>query len=151
MPNGRPPTPIEVKRRRGTLRADPHPEKTNGTLALAPAAPLRAERGPIAQALIDAGAGAWLSSVDDAVLLPLIDGAWAERQSMMQRWVASDYRDEQAARRLKVIEENLTKWLSLAGLTPVDRARLGLAEVKVRSTLEELVDKRARRAGRQPS
>lgn len=147
---GRPATPIEIKRRRGTLRKDRHPAAVEGTLALAPAetAP---ERGPIAEALLAAGAGAWLSTVDDAVLLPLIDEAWAERRSLMQRWVGSDFRDEQAARRLKTVEENLTKWLSLAGLTPTDRARLGLAEVKARSKLEELADRRAKRAGRPAS
>lgn len=42
----------------------------------------------------------------------------------MQRWVASDYSADGIASRLKNVEENLTKWLSLAGLTPTDRARL---------------------------
>ena len=34
--------------------------------------------------------------------------------------------------------------LSLLGLSPSDRARLGIAEVKARSKLEEMMDRRSR-------
>lgn len=68
MTAGRPPTPIEVKRRRGTLRKDRTPAAT-GTLALEPSA-FQPEQGPIADVLTTAGAGAWLSRVDDVLLLP---------------------------------------------------------------------------------
>lgn len=39
---------------------------------------------------------------------------------------------------ISTIETEMTKLLSLIGLTPADRSRLGLAEVKAASTLEKL-------------
>lgn len=50
---------------------------------------------------------------------------------------------------LQTTEVQITKWLSLLGLTPSDRSRLGVAEVKAQSTLEQLAAKRA--AGRRGS
>ena len=46
---------------------------------------------------------------------------------------------------LSTIETDMTKLLSLIGLTPADRARLGLAEVKAASTLEKLRQDKARK------
>jgi P27 family predicted phage terminase small subunit len=39
---------------------------------------------------------------------------------------------------ISTIESEMVKMLSLLGLTPTDRSRLGLAEVKAQSTLEKL-------------
>ncbi len=144
MTTGRPPTPIEVKRRRGTLRPSRTPTPVGGTLALAPAI---LSPGEVTDALLAAGAGAWLSQVDSVLLLPLIERAWAEMRVLDARWVASDYSNDSIARRLKAVEENLTKWLSLAGLPPTERARLGLTEVKARSKFEEMEARRAARPG----
>lgn len=47
-----------------------------------------------------------------------------------------------AAGALATTEAQITKWLSLLGLTPSDRTRLGVAEVKAQSTLDKI------RAGR---
>lgn len=148
MTTGRPPTPIEVKRRRGTLRKDRSPVPVTGTLALAPA---DLSPGEITDALLAAGAGAWLSQVDNVLLLPLIERAWAELRVLDARWVASDYSNDGIARRLKAVEENLTKWLSLAGLPPTERARLGLTEVKARTKLEELAAARDKRLAGRPA
>lgn len=141
----KPATPIEVKRKRGTLRKDRTPVVLT---AVAPADVTVVEAmGPVGQAFLDAGAAAWLSATDQVGLLRLIDNGWSEYESLRARWIASDYSNAQVAKRLGDVEANLTKWLSLAGLTPSDRSRLGLAEVKARSKLEELRSK----AGRQPS
>lgn len=141
----RPATPIEIKRKRGTLRADRTPVVLT---AVAPAdTDELAAMGPMGQAFLDAGASAWLSRTDQVGLLRLIDEAWSERESLRARWIASDYSNGTVAKRLGDVEANLTKWLSLAGLTPSDRSRLGLAEVKAMSKLEELRSK----AGRPPS
>ena len=40
----------------------------------------------------------------------------------------------------------MTTWLSAIGFSPSDRARLGLAEVRVRDSLDELAERRAQRA-----
>lgn len=140
---GRPPTPIEVKKRRGTLRPSRTPAGLATAVVLAPLTEL--PQGEIGEALTAAGAGAWLTDIDNVLLLPLIEDAWAERRALHARWTASDYSNEAVSRRLKVVEENLTKWLSLAGLPPTDRARLGLTKVRAQSALEQLAAKRGRR------
>ena len=40
------------------------------------------------------------------------------------------------------LETQITKWMSALGMTPSDRSRLGLAEVKAQSVLEQLRQKR---------
>ena len=47
---------------------------------------------------------------------------------------------------LATTEAQITKWLSLLGLTPSDRGRLGVAEVKAQSALERIRASRAARA-----
>jgi P27 family predicted phage terminase small subunit len=46
----------------------------------------------------------------------------------------------------RAAEKQLERWLSLLALTPTDRARLGLAQVKQQSVLEKLIDARGRPA-----
>lgn len=48
---------------------------------------------------------------------------------------------------LSTIENEITKLFSLLGLTPTDRSRLGVAEVKARSALDKLIeDRKAKKA-----
>lgn len=47
---------------------------------------------------------------------------------------------------LSDLEKQMTAWMSLLGLSPADRTRLGLAEVKARSKFEELEAKRTKRS-----
>jgi P27 family predicted phage terminase small subunit len=54
-----------------------------------------------------------------------------------------------AAGMLATLEDQIRKWLSLLGLTPADRSRLGVAEVKARSKLEEMRERAT--AGRRSS
>lgn len=49
-----------------------------------------------------------------------------------------------AAGALATTEAQITKWLSLLGLTPSDRGRLGVAEVKAQSALERIRANRAK-------
>lgn len=46
---------------------------------------------------------------------------------------------------LDELEKRIAAWLAALGLTPADRSRLGVAEVKARSKLEALRDRRASR------
>jgi hypothetical protein len=94
--------------------------------------------GPVGQAFMEAGAAAWLAKTDQLGLLRLIEDGWAEYTSLRQRWMASDYSNVAVAKRLGQVEDNLTRWLSLAGLTPTDRSRLGVAAVKAETTLQRL-------------
>ena len=140
---GRPPKPIEQKRRLGNPGKRPLPAA--GSLALVPAdSDAIDDLGPLGRALIEAGAGAWLSKADQAALIPLLEKTWDEYETLRARWIASDFSNETVMKRLGKVEDVLTRCLSLAGLTPVDRSRLGVAEVKARSKLEELMERRAR-------
>lgn len=49
-----------------------------------------------------------------------------------------------AAGALATTEAQLTKWMNLLGLTPADRGRLGVAEVKAQSALERIRASRAK-------
>lgn len=55
-----------------------------------------------------------------------------------------------AAGALATTEAQITKWMSLLGLTPSDRGRLGVAEVKAQTKLEELAGRREKRLAAGP-
>jgi hypothetical protein len=69
----------------------------------------------------------------------LIDERWNLRARVLKE---EDSRDRRNLTQLtKLIQENL----SLLGFTPADRTRLGVAEVKAASKLEELMARRNER------
>lgn len=159
---GRPPTPTEVKRKRGTLRPSRQPHGSPLTVlpsvAKAPTLDDVALDGQgVVQALLDAGISAWVGTTDRP-LLGLLAEALDERRGIkallaerpvsddikaLAQWYGTQRKD------LRDLEKQITTWFSLLGLTPSDRTRLGVAEVKTRSVLEELAAKReARVAGR---
>jgi hypothetical protein len=53
--------------------------------------------------------------------------------------------DATMRRGLRELDRQIVSNLSLLGFTPSDRARLGVAEVKAKSKLEELMERRANR------
>jgi hypothetical protein len=90
------------------------------------------------------GMGAtWVSDKTDIELLmmtcEMIDERWNLRVKVMQ----SD--DATMRRGLRELDRQIVSNLSLLGFTPSDRARLGVAEVKAKSKLEELMERRANR------
>ena len=136
---GRPATPIEQKRRRGTLRAD----RTPTTLAVIEAVPPSAlGTSATVQGLVESGAAVWIGQTD----LPIVEVAVRLEGDMGRLRAALD--DEFTPAGWKAYIEAVKEYracLSLLGLTPSDRARLGVAEVKARSKLEELMDRRRTR------
>jgi hypothetical protein len=89
------------------------------------------------------GMGAtWISDKTDIELLmmtcEMIDERWNLRIKVMQ----SD--DAKLRRGLRELDKQIVSSLSLLGFTPADRARLGWAEVKAKSKLEELLAKKSR-------
>jgi P27 family predicted phage terminase small subunit len=46
---------------------------------------------------------------------------------------------------MRQCEEQIVKWMSLLGMTPSDRTRLGVAEVKAKSELEKLAERRSQK------
>lgn len=145
---GRPPKPIEQKRRLGNPGKRPLP--TN-VIPLEPLSPidLGDATDPLVSTLIDAGAIHWLARTD----LPILEVAkqlWLD-QALLRRSLDGEFSRDVFNAYIATLKE-LRACLSLLGLTPTDRSRLGVAEVKARSTLEKLMDRRGSRAdGRRAS
>lgn len=141
MPRGRPPRPLEQKRLLGNPGKRPLPSE--GSLVLLPSAydipePHRPLMTP-GRELWDRvwGMGqSWISPQSDLELLmmtcEMVDERWNLRIKVMK-----DNRPEER-RGLRELDKQLVNNLSLLGFSPTDRTKLGVAEVKRRSKLEEL-------------
>ena len=146
MTAGRPSKPIEQKRLLGNpgKRAMP-----SNTLALpmatetpVPARPLLKYGQQLWDKVWDAGVN-WISPNTDIELLlmtcEMIDERWNLRIKVMQT-------DDSTMRKgLRDLDRQLVTNLSLMGFSPSDRSRLGVAEVKAQSKLEELMERKATR------
>jgi len=146
MPAGRPAKPIEQKRMLGNpgKRALPSNaiEIAMVTETPQPTRPLL----KYGQELWDKvwGMGAtWISPNTDSELLlmtcEMIDERWNLRVKVMQ----TD--DARLRRGLRELDRQIVSNLSLLGFSPADRSRLGVAEVKAVSKLEELMLRKAKR------
>jgi hypothetical protein len=62
------------------------------------------------------------------------------RQHLINYW-RSDPTDKNLLMRLSEIERSIASNLGQMGFTPSDRSRLGLAEIKAKSKLQELLDR----------
>ena len=82
----------------------------------------------------------WISPNTDTELLlmtcEMIDERWNLRVQVMQN------NDPKDRRGLRELDKAIVSNLSLLGFSPSDRSRLGLAEVKKMSKLEEIIAKR---------
>lgn len=67
-----------------------------------------------------------------------VEGRWYETKNGQQN-------PHQAFTQRKKLQEEQTAWLAAFGQSPSDRARLGLAEVRVRDELDELALRKAAR------
>jgi hypothetical protein len=85
----------------------------------------------------------WISPNTDTELLlmtcEMIDERWNLRVQVMTN------NDPKDRRGLRELDKAIVSNLSLLGFSPSDRSRLGLAEVKKMSKLEELMTKKAQR------
>tara|TARA_R110000787_G_scaffold77320_2_gene170002 strand:+ start:661 stop:1137 length:477 start_codon:yes stop_codon:yes gene_type:complete len=143
---GRPSKPIEQKRLLGNpgKRALP-----SNTLALPmatetpiPNRPLLKYGQEVWDKVWEAGVN-WISPNTDMELLlmtcEMVDERWNLRIKVMQ----TD--DPKMRKGLRDLDKQLVTNLSLMGFTPSDRSRLGVAEVKAQSKLEELMERKATR------
>jgi hypothetical protein len=148
MPAGRPPKPIEQKRLLGNPGKRAMPDENSVVLlpmvehAPEPTRPLLKYGQELWDRIWGMGA-TWVSDKTDIELLmmtcEMIDERWNLRVKVMQS-------DDAAMRRgLRELDRQIVSNLSLLGFTPSDRARLGVAEVKAKSKLEELMERRANR------
>jgi hypothetical protein len=132
---GRPPAPLEAKKKRGTARPDRVPNL--GNLAAVPAAQLEpAEMDPAAalEVVLEAGR-VWLAATD-SVALAMLREALEERTVLRAAVFVSQSPDARKA--LRELDKQIIGQLSALGFDPAARSRLGLAEVKAASTLEKL-------------
>jgi P27 family predicted phage terminase small subunit len=156
MPAGRPPVPIERKRRLGNPGKRALPEPSN-LVALPPVvddAP--SQLGPAGRAVWDLVTDQckWLAETDRPMLV-LVCEKFDRRQDFIARLESTDpvlYTDKGYAYAnplvgmLSTIETEISRNLSALGLTPTDRTRLGVAQVKAKTKLEELLESRHKRA-----
>lgn len=144
---GRPVIPIELKRLKGTLRADRLP--SNAPLERL-CEPLQAPIEPLGlsgqgSAFWEAVWGCnWISHKSDYYLVLLTAEAISEREGLRDL-VAREPENSKARSGLRELERQIISQLALLGFSPSDRARLGIAEVKKESKLEELLRRKADR------
>ena len=142
MPAGRPSKPIEQKRLLGNPGKRALPDQ-NEVVLLEPVDQTPEPPRPLLKYGRDLwervwGIGAtWVSDKTDIELLvmtcEMIDERWNLRVQVMQN------DDARMRRGLRELDRQIVSNLSLLGFTPSDRSRLGVAEVKARSKLEELL------------
>jgi hypothetical protein len=161
---GRPPKPVELKRKLGNpgKRRLPNPITAIAPVTVLeiakPDAPSRGDE--LTEAILAAGGAAWIGQTDRLGLLAMLRDGWDERSRLRSAlydppefieeldpksrlsWIVTTRRD------LRDMEKQITAWLSLLGLTPSDRSRLGVAEVKAQTKLEDLHARRDARLAR---
>jgi len=84
----------------------------------------------------------WISPDVDVELVLMVCEQVDERVRLRDRVLKAATSEERRA--LRELERAVVQNLSLLGFTPTDRARLGVAEVTVRSKLEELRSRASR-------
>ena len=148
------PTPIEIKQRRGTLRADRvltpslRGELLQGDIPEPPEGLGELGRAVWGQVLTEASV--WVSYKLDTFLLGIVCDQFEERASL--RELVLEQPDQPRLRiALRELDKALVSNLGTLGLTPTDRARLGFVQVKKESKLEQLMKiQEERRAAHYP-
>lgn len=141
-PTGRSPKPVEQKRLLGNPGKRSLPDRRN-IVPLPPAGPAPPEPhrplGQVGRQLWNAawGSGArWLSKQTDAETLLIVCEQLDERQALrVQVLQTRDWRDRAG---LRALDAQIVAGLALLGFNPVDRSRLGVAEVTSVSKLDSL-------------
>ena len=145
MPN--PPKPLEQKRKLGNPGKQKLPNAEQ-TLALPsgyvdPPRPLEFAGQQLWDAAFKHG-GTWISSNTDIPLLTLTCEQ-LDRREELRSAIAENGLDRQLIMSINETEKLISSNLGLLGFSPADRTRLGLAEVKTQSKLQELMAKKNER------
>lgn len=82
----------------------------------------------------------WISRRTDIHLLQLTCEQLDRRSTLAQLW-RNEPADKNLLMRLSEIEKSISSNLGLLGFTPSDRSRLGLAEIKAKSKLQEMLER----------
>lgn len=155
MTAGRPPVPAERKRKLGNPGQRPMPALAD----VVPIAPLPATQGDVPAHLGTSGralwehvtAGAVWLAVSDSPTLLLVCEKYDRRADFVKELAAGKpvlFTDKGYAYAnplvgmLSTIETEIAKLLAALGLTPTDRTRMGVAEVKAKNAFEEMMSRR---------
>lgn len=145
---GRPPKPVEQKRRAGNPGKRPLPEPAV-VLPAAMVSQLPEPHRPLGSAgrqlwdRVWLEGFAWVSPQVDVELLQMVCEQVDERQALRVKVLRDgEWRERLALRQL---DRQVLECLSLLGFTPVDRARLGFVEVKIQNELDAFRDRKRRR------
>ena len=133
---GRPPKPVEAHRRTGTYRKDRH----GANLALVESvdrSPYELSAAEAFESVMSDGVN-WLARTD-APALALLRSMLEEREGLRDLAFQGSNESRKA---LRDLDKQIVSLLSNLGFDPAARARLGLAEVKTKSVLEQLREKR---------
>jgi len=145
MPN--PAKPIEKKRLIGNPGKRPLPKEVDMILLPAgrvnPLRPLEYAGLQLWNSVFQIG-DLWVSSRTDVHLLQMT-AEQLDRRELLRAALVDNPIENTVLMRLAELEKSIAGNLGLLGFTPSDRARLGLAEVKKESKIDEL---RARKANR---
>jgi P27 family predicted phage terminase small subunit len=150
MTAGRPPKPIEQKRKNGNPGQRKLPDLKN-VISLPPIkgdAPLHlSDAGQKMWADVRAMAP-WIANTDGKLLVELCE-KMDRKYELQAKMAQSDfvlYTDKGYAYAnplfgmLNTVEGDIIKLLSLLGLTPIDRSKLGVAEVTAKGKLAQLLE-----------
>jgi hypothetical protein len=140
MPNH--PVPIEKKKQLGNpgKRAMPQPEIVLHAGSVEPPEDLGKAGRLLWSQVFDEGE-IWVSPRIDFVLLERVCRA-LDRAVVLEQLFDEDPGNRQTVMSINETDRVIFSGLGLLGFSPADRARLGLAEVKRQSKLEELMAKR---------
>ena len=135
MPAGRPPKPIEQLKRTGTYRRDRHGTRGLPSEVSSPnPVPLEDHTAlETFEATLQAG-WPWFTATDSTAVVMLRE-ALEERAEIRAMYPAG-------SKPRREIDEQIARQLSALGFDPAARARLGLAEVKAASKLDEIRQRR---------
>lgn len=149
MTKGRPRKPIEQLQKQGNFREDRHGEKIevaevvqlqpSGTNAPDRPTSLQAAGAELWENIFNSPAAAWIVPSDFAIVeLACLQADMAD----MARERFMTTRDPADMRASNQCVAELIKMMSLLGLSPSDRARMGIQIAKTQSTLERMMSRR---------
>lgn len=149
-PRGRPPIPVEVKRRRGRTATTDSGGRALTPVAEVVALPMADNMPDYPAELDDAGKELWRRIWQDGItwISPKTDLQAAEEACRAADDVAAARRryrattDPKDASALVALGKRLDEALSSLGFNPTARSRLGVAEVKRASALQNLISQR---------
>lgn len=161
-PSGRPAKPLEVKRALGNPGQRVLPDAPGLGEGLAgvdalPSVPVLGVDGEILWAHVWQAGKSWLSPDSDQTIITLLCQAQDEHEEIRRLlWSGEIERYYTTANgqmvthplvtQLANLRTQMTAWLAALGFSPADRSRLGLAEVRVRDEMDELMKRRNDRA-----